>query len=84
MSIITKYLRPSMRRGARVSAEGFGKKVIVPYKYGKGTLEAHAYAASKIVEQLDWSFDHMISLPTAKGYIFGSPGDSEKIQLPVD
>jgi hypothetical protein len=60
-AIITKYLGPTNRKGARVRAwtapaasNGRARAVIVPWQYDRGPSANHAYAARQLAIELGW------------------------------
>lgn len=68
-AIITKHLKPTGRRQARIKAtSASGVSVTVPYGYGE-SFEEHSAACKALAEKLQWHGE-WIGGATADGYAF--------------
>jgi hypothetical protein len=74
-AIVTKYLGPTGRRGARVVAYANAGKLTVPWEYAWGIEDNHAYAARTLAARYgwtDWGTAVCGALPYDKGFCFVS------------
>ena len=72
-AIVTKYLGPTDRRGARVVAYANAGKLTAPWEDAWSIEDNHAYAARMLAERYEWTERYTLAggaLPHDKGYCF--------------
>ena len=72
-AIVTKYLGPTDRRGARIKARCEAGTVTINWDYSLDTQENHERAAMELVYKLGWDQFNRFqggALPDNAGYVF--------------
>jgi len=68
LAIVTRYLRPTNNRGARVKATAQAGSVTVPWDYSGNVDDNHRRAAEALVHKLGWDWDLVGgTLPDGRG-----------------
>ncbi len=80
-AIETKYHGATNTRGSRISATtAGGKRIYIPYPYECSGAAAHAVAAQRLAESLDWVnpakgfAEQFTAGDTVNGYVFVNKG----------
>ena len=70
-AIVTKYHGPTNNKGSRISAEGFGSRVMVPYRYNLDGAARHFEAVKALCAKVGVSGKFVAGwLPKGDGYAF--------------